>query len=184
MAAAWWWPSHLGSSANHGRCPLVIQPPRIVGQPWLHPLPFVGDKVAYALSQGLKVIACIDETLEQRESGSTVEVVVAQTKAIAAALIMPPKRGARGRSSHSAPATGAHPAPPVANPSPDPIPEVLVLPPVDPVPSPEPVVPVPEALAPAVPVPPPEASVVPPMPTIPDGAEQLQQVMQAITATL
>ncbi|EOY18135.1 Triosephosphate isomerase isoform 1 [Theobroma cacao] len=44
---------------------------------------FVGDKVAYALSQGLKVIACIGETLEQREAGSTVEVVAAQTKAIA-----------------------------------------------------------------------------------------------------
>ncbi|GAB2274377.1 hypothetical protein Dimus_009140 [Dionaea muscipula] len=44
---------------------------------------FVGDKVAYALSQGLKVIACIGETLEQRESGATLEVVAAQTKAIA-----------------------------------------------------------------------------------------------------
>lgn len=44
---------------------------------------FVGDKVAYALSQGLKVIACVGETLEQREAGSTVEVVAAQTKAIA-----------------------------------------------------------------------------------------------------
>lgn len=44
---------------------------------------FVGDKVAYALSQGLKVIACIGETLEQRESGTTMEVVAAQTKAIA-----------------------------------------------------------------------------------------------------
>lgn len=44
---------------------------------------FVGDKVAYALSQGLKVIACIGETLEQRESGSTMAVVAAQTKAIA-----------------------------------------------------------------------------------------------------
>ncbi|CAN1282824.1 Triosephosphate isomerase, cytosolic, partial [Linum perenne] len=44
---------------------------------------FVGDKVAYALSQGLKVIACIGETLEQRESGATLEVVSAQTKAIA-----------------------------------------------------------------------------------------------------
>lgn len=44
---------------------------------------FVADKVAYALSQGLKVIACVGETLEQRESGSTVEVVAAQTKAIA-----------------------------------------------------------------------------------------------------
>ncbi|CAL5430865.1 unnamed protein product [Camellia sinensis] len=45
---------------------------------------FVGDKVAYALSQGLKVIACIGETLEQRESGSTMDVVTAQTKAISA----------------------------------------------------------------------------------------------------
>ncbi|XVF68769.1 hypothetical protein PTKIN_Ptkin11bG0027900 [Pterospermum kingtungense] len=44
---------------------------------------FVGDKVAYALSQGLKVIACIGETLEQREAGSTMDVVAAQTKAIA-----------------------------------------------------------------------------------------------------
>ncbi|XP_075474463.1 triosephosphate isomerase, cytosolic-like [Primulina tabacum] len=44
---------------------------------------FVGSKVAYALSQGLKVIACVGETLEQRESGSTLDVVAAQTKAIA-----------------------------------------------------------------------------------------------------
>jgi len=44
---------------------------------------FVADKVAYALSQGLKVIACVGETLEQREAGSTMEVVAAQTKAIA-----------------------------------------------------------------------------------------------------
>ncbi|KAL9226595.1 hypothetical protein vseg_002388 [Gypsophila vaccaria] len=44
---------------------------------------FVGDKVAYALSKGLKVIACVGETLEQREAGTTVEVVAAQTKAIA-----------------------------------------------------------------------------------------------------
>ncbi|CAI9263755.1 unnamed protein product [Lactuca saligna] len=44
---------------------------------------FVGDKVAYALSQGLKVIACVGETLEQREAGTTMEVVAAQTKAIA-----------------------------------------------------------------------------------------------------
>ncbi|CAI0411979.1 unnamed protein product, partial [Linum tenue] len=44
---------------------------------------FVGDKVAYALAKGLKVIACVGETLEQREAGSTMEVVAAQTKAIA-----------------------------------------------------------------------------------------------------
>ncbi|PWA70275.1 Aldolase-type TIM barrel [Artemisia annua] len=44
---------------------------------------FVGEKVAYALSQGLKVIACVGETLEQREAGTTMEVVAAQTQAIA-----------------------------------------------------------------------------------------------------
>lgn len=44
---------------------------------------FVADKVVYALSQGLKVIACIGETLEQRESGQTIDVVSAQVKAIA-----------------------------------------------------------------------------------------------------
>nr|VDD09808.1 unnamed protein product [Brassica oleracea] len=44
---------------------------------------FVGDKVAYALAQGLSVIACVGETLEQREAGSTMDVVAAQTKAIA-----------------------------------------------------------------------------------------------------
>ncbi|GMP49370.1 hypothetical protein CsSME_00016372 [Camellia sinensis var. sinensis] len=44
---------------------------------------FIGDKVAYALSMGLKVIACIGETLEQRESGSTMAVVAAQTNTIA-----------------------------------------------------------------------------------------------------
>lgn len=49
---------------------------------------FVGDKVAYALSQGLKVIACVGETLEQRESGSTLDVVAAQTKAIAGTVFL------------------------------------------------------------------------------------------------
>ncbi|CAN6904524.1 unnamed protein product [Brassica oleracea] len=48
---------------------------------------FVGDKVAYALAQGLKVIACVGDTLEQREAGSTMDVVAAQTKAIAGMYI-------------------------------------------------------------------------------------------------
>ncbi|VAH56810.1 unnamed protein product [Triticum turgidum subsp. durum] len=47
---------------------------------------FVGEKVAYALAQGLKVIACVGETLEQREAGSTMAVVAEQTKAIAGNL--------------------------------------------------------------------------------------------------
>ncbi|KAI7750462.1 hypothetical protein M8C21_028933 [Ambrosia artemisiifolia] len=40
------------------------------------------EKVAYALSQGLKEIACVGETLE-REAGTAMNVVAAQTKAIA-----------------------------------------------------------------------------------------------------
>lgn len=39
--------------------------------------------MAYALSKGLKVIACVGETLEQREGGKTLEVVSDQIKAIA-----------------------------------------------------------------------------------------------------
>ena len=44
---------------------------------------FVGEKVAYALSQGLKVIACVGETLEQHEARTTMKVVDAQTQSIA-----------------------------------------------------------------------------------------------------
>lgn len=43
----------------------------------------IADKVAFALQNGLKVIACIGETLEEREAGKTEEVVFRQTKAIA-----------------------------------------------------------------------------------------------------
>ncbi|KAL4422004.1 hypothetical protein ABPG77_005434 [Micractinium sp. CCAP 211/92] len=43
----------------------------------------VGMKCEYALSQGLKVIACIGETLEQRESGHMWDVLDAQLAAIA-----------------------------------------------------------------------------------------------------
>nr|UDB72884.1 triosephosphate isomerase [Hemiscorpius lepturus] len=43
----------------------------------------IADKVAHALASGLKVIACIGELLEERESGKTAEVVFRQTKAIA-----------------------------------------------------------------------------------------------------
>lgn len=39
--------------------------------------------MGYALSQGMKVIACIGELLSERESGKTEEVVSAQLKAIA-----------------------------------------------------------------------------------------------------
>ncbi|GAQ81916.1 triosephosphate isomerase [Klebsormidium nitens] len=44
---------------------------------------FVGAKVAYALEQGLKVIPCVGETLEQREAGKTMDVITDQLKAIA-----------------------------------------------------------------------------------------------------
>ncbi|XP_066245847.1 triosephosphate isomerase [Euwallacea similis] len=43
----------------------------------------IADKVVLALKYGLKVIACIGETLDEREAGKTEEVVFRQTKAIA-----------------------------------------------------------------------------------------------------
>lgn len=43
----------------------------------------VADKVVHALEQGLSVIACIGEKLEEREAGQTEAVVFRQTQAIA-----------------------------------------------------------------------------------------------------
>ena len=45
-------------------------------------LQLIGEKIAYALSVGLKVIACIGEKLEEREAGKTEEVVRKQTESI------------------------------------------------------------------------------------------------------
>jgi triosephosphate isomerase len=42
----------------------------------------VADKVGFALSEGLSVIACIGETLQEREAGKTNEVVARQIAAI------------------------------------------------------------------------------------------------------
>ncbi|XP_055336543.1 triosephosphate isomerase-like [Paramacrobiotus metropolitanus] len=42
----------------------------------------IGQKVKHALSAGIKVIACVGETLEEREANKTEEVVFRQTKAI------------------------------------------------------------------------------------------------------
>ncbi|KAL9689650.1 hypothetical protein QQ045_010039 [Rhodiola kirilowii] len=44
---------------------------------------FIGKKAAYALSEGLKVIACIGELLEEREAGKTFDVCFKQLKAYA-----------------------------------------------------------------------------------------------------
>jgi len=43
---------------------------------------FVGKKVAHALEQGLCVMACIGETLEEREAGATLSVCTRQLQAI------------------------------------------------------------------------------------------------------
>ena len=43
---------------------------------------FVGQKVAYAIKSGLKVMACIGETLEEREAGVTLQVCSRQLQAI------------------------------------------------------------------------------------------------------
>ncbi|XP_046448382.1 triosephosphate isomerase-like [Daphnia pulex] len=42
----------------------------------------IGEKVNHALTEGLKVIPCIGEKLEEREAGKTEEVVFSQLKAI------------------------------------------------------------------------------------------------------
>ncbi|CAH2061636.1 unnamed protein product, partial [Thlaspi arvense] len=47
---------------------------------------FIGKKAAYALSEGLGVIACIGEKLEERESGKTFDVCFDQLKAFADAV--------------------------------------------------------------------------------------------------
>lgn len=46
----------------------------------------VGTKVSYALSQGLNVIACIGETLQQREAGEMFSILSGQLAAIAAVV--------------------------------------------------------------------------------------------------
>uniref|UniRef100_A0A1L8E1V1 Triosephosphate isomerase n=1 Tax=Nyssomyia neivai TaxID=330878 RepID=A0A1L8E1V1_9DIPT len=46
----------------------------------------IAEKVTHALAEGLKVIACIGETLEEREAGQTEAVVFRQTKALAGAI--------------------------------------------------------------------------------------------------
>ncbi|XP_052746645.1 triosephosphate isomerase [Bicyclus anynana] len=46
----------------------------------------IAEKVAHALEAGLKVIACIGETLEEREAGQTEDVVFRQTKALLPAI--------------------------------------------------------------------------------------------------
>ncbi|CAI8614690.1 unnamed protein product [Vicia faba] len=47
---------------------------------------FIGKKAAYALSEGLGVIACIGELLEEREAGKTFDVCFQQLKAYADAV--------------------------------------------------------------------------------------------------
>lgn len=47
---------------------------------------FIGKKAAYALSQGLKVIACIGEQLHEREAGKTFDVCFQHLKAFADAV--------------------------------------------------------------------------------------------------
>ncbi|ESW34786.1 hypothetical protein PHAVU_001G181000 [Phaseolus vulgaris] len=47
---------------------------------------FIGKKAAYGLSQGLGVIACIGELLEEREAGRTFDVCFQQLKAYADAV--------------------------------------------------------------------------------------------------
>ncbi|KAF8405371.1 hypothetical protein HHK36_010275 [Tetracentron sinense] len=49
---------------------------------------FIGKKAAYALTQNLKVIACIGEKLDERETGKTFDVCFQQMKAFAGRLLL------------------------------------------------------------------------------------------------
>ena len=49
---------------------------------WTCKFQLIGEKVAHALAEGLSIIPCIGEKLEEREAGKTEEVVFAQLKAI------------------------------------------------------------------------------------------------------
>lgn len=44
---------------------------------------FVADKVAFALEQGLKVILCIGESIEEKKAGQTLDVCIRELKAVA-----------------------------------------------------------------------------------------------------
>ncbi len=47
----------------------------------------MGEKVGFALSKGMKIIACIGEHLSEREAGKMEEVVARQLKAITGTVL-------------------------------------------------------------------------------------------------
>eukprot|EP00267_Zea_mays_P048352 XP_020400915.1 triosephosphate isomerase [Zea mays] len=49
---------------------------------FLDTLSFIGKKAAYALSQNVKVIACIGELLEEREAGKTFDALFKDKKPV------------------------------------------------------------------------------------------------------
>jgi triosephosphate isomerase len=59
---------------------------------------FIGKKAAYALSQNVKLIACIGELLEEREAGKTFDVCFKQMKAFAGEVSSSKKPFFYGRS--------------------------------------------------------------------------------------
>jgi len=54
---------------------------------------FIADKVGYAMSKGLVPIACVGETLHERESGQTLEVVRRQLAAFLPLFAAQPGKG-------------------------------------------------------------------------------------------
>ena len=63
------------------------------------PLPLlqlIGEKVSFALSAGLNVIACLGEHLSEREGGKTEEIVTQQMKVIAGMCVGGRREGGRG----------------------------------------------------------------------------------------
>ncbi|KAG8004926.1 Triosephosphate isomerase [Nibea albiflora] len=63
-----------------------LNPPAVTVQMQVKISALIGSQVAHALESDLGVIACIGEKLEEREAGTTEEVVYAQTQVIAGSV--------------------------------------------------------------------------------------------------
>lgn len=80
----WWrWPGKRLEIELSGFQQISDQPASVQRWLFLWQLQFIGKKAAYALSEGLGVIACIGELLEEREAGKTFDVCFQQLKAYA-----------------------------------------------------------------------------------------------------
>lgn len=76
-------PAEMGLQRLEKRAIKTDLQPVLLAALFLFHSQLIGQKVAHALAEGLGVIACIGEKLDEREAGITEKVVFEQTKAIA-----------------------------------------------------------------------------------------------------